>query len=87
VKKFNWGKFRSLFWFIAALLVVFVLWPLEDMLNDNIHTRRFCAYGQVYVEFQQGSKIWGTTFLDERGKPVSCTDDDVQHTISNKEII
>jgi hypothetical protein len=72
---------------MLALLVVFVLWPLQDTLNDDIHTRRFCAYGQVYVEFQQGSKIWGTTFLDERGKPVSCTDDDVQHTVSNKEII
>jgi hypothetical protein len=72
---------------MLALLVVFVLWPLQDTLNDDIHARRFCAYGQVYVEFQQGSKIWGTTFLDERGRTVSCTDDDVQHTVSNKEII
>ena len=89
MRKFNWQRFRSLVWFMLALLVVFVLWPLQDafMLTDDIHTRRFCAYGSVYVEFQQGNKIWGTTFLDERGNPVSCTDDDVQHIVSNKEII
>jgi hypothetical protein len=72
---------------MAALTVVFVIWPLQDTFNDDIHTHRFCAYGQVYVEFEHNGKTWGTTFLDERGKPVSCTDDDVQHTVSNKEII
>jgi hypothetical protein len=89
VKKFNWQRFRSLVWFMLATIVVLVLWPLQDTLTltDNTYTRRFCAYGQAYVEFQQGNKIWGTTFLDERGKPVSCTDSDVQHTVSNKEII
>jgi drug/metabolite transporter superfamily protein YnfA len=76
-------------WVAVALFVVLTLWPLQDtfMLTDNTYTRKFCAYGSVYVEFQQGNKIWGTTFLDERGKPVGCTDSDVQHTISNKEII
>ena len=75
---------------MLALLVVYVLWPFQDMLalNDDIHTRRFCAYGQVYVEFQQGSKIWGTTFLDDRGRPVGCTEDDVkEQTSSHKEVI
>jgi drug/metabolite transporter superfamily protein YnfA len=89
VRKFNWQRFRSLVWFMLAAVVVLVLWPLQDTLSltDNTYTRRFCAYGSVYVEFQQGNKIWGTTFLDEHGKPVGCTDSDVQHTISNKEII
>ena len=89
MKKFNWLRFRSLFWFFATIVLVFVLWPFQDtfILNGDVNTRRFCAYGQIYVEFEQGSKIWGTTFLDERGKPVSCTDDDVQHTVSNKGII
>ena len=74
---------------MLTLVIVYVIWPLQDisMLNDDIHTRRFCAYGQVYVEFQQGNKIWGTTFLDERGKPVGCTENDAQPTVSNKEII
>ena len=89
MKKFNWKRFKSVMWFAAALCVVLALWPLQDAftLTDDIHTRRFCAYGQAYVEFQQGTKIWGTTFLDERGRPVGCTDNEVQHIVSNKEII
>jgi len=87
VKKFNWAKFRKVFWFLLAILVVLVIWPLQDSFNDDIHTHRFCAYGQVYVEFEHNGHIWGTTFLDDRGKPVSCTEEDVQHTVANKEII
>jgi hypothetical protein len=89
VKKFNWTRFRSLFWFFATLVLVFVLWPFQDtyILNSDVHARRFCAYGQVYVEFEQGSRIWGTTFLDDNGKPVGCSDDNMQHTVTNKELI
>jgi len=90
VKKFNWEKFRKVFWFLATLVVVFVLWPFQDTFNvsGDVHTRRFCAYGQVYVEFEQGSKIWGTTFLDDHGRPVSCTDDTVEeeHTVHKETI-
>ena len=90
MKKFNWDKFRKIFWFLAAIIVIFAVWPLQDTFNlsDDVHTRRFCAYGQVYVEFQQGNKIWGTTFLDDRGRPVGCTDDDnKEQTSLHKEII
>jgi len=89
VKKFNWTRFRSLFWFFATIVLVFVLWPFQDTVvqNGNVNTRRFCAYGEVYVEFEQGSKIWGTTFLDEYGKPVGCTGDDIQHKLINKDLI
>ena len=89
MKKFNWERVRSLFWFFATIVLVFVLWPFQDtfILNGDVHARRFCAYGHVYVEFEQGNKIWGTTFLDEDGKPISCTEDDLQHTVSNKETI
>jgi len=83
-------RFKKVFWFIAALVVVFVLWPFQDtfILDDNIHTRRFCAYGEAYVEFEHGSKVWGTTFLDDRGKPVKCDENDVQEQTSlHKEVI
>ena len=90
MRKFNWARFRKLLWFTIALLVVLVLWPLQDtfMFADNTYTRRFCAYGQVYVEFQQGDKVWGTTFLDDRGRTVGCTEkNDVRQTIPNREVI
>jgi len=88
VRKFNWEKFRKIFWFLAAILVVVVVWPMQDTFNDDIHTHRFCAYGQVYTEFEHNGKIWGTTFLDDRGRPVGCTDDDAKEQTSlHKEII
>ena len=89
VKKFNWARFRSLVWFMLAAVVVLVLWPAQSILvlNDDIHARRFCAYGQVYVEFQQGDKVWGTTFLDDRGRTVGCTENDVNQTVTNREVI
>lgn len=89
MRKFNWQRFRSLVWFMLATLVVLVLWPMQSVLvlNDDIHTRRFCAYGQVYVEFQQGDKVWGTTFLDDRGRTVGCAENDARQTITNKEVI
>ena len=55
-----------------AIFVIFIIFPIEDTFDQDTHTERFCAYGHVYVEFRKGSKIWGTTFLDEFGKPISC---------------
>lgn len=52
-----------------------MLLPIEDTFDQNIHTERFCAYGNVYVEFRKAGKVWGTTFLNEFGKPVSCDGD------------
>jgi hypothetical protein len=54
------------------------------MLKDpeDIRTRRFCAYGHVYVEFERDGKTWGTTFLNSNGKPVACDDNDAVSTPS-----
>ena len=57
------------------------------MYSDDIHTQKFCAYGRVYVEFQHGNRIWGTTLLDSQGHPVGCTDDLFEKTVNLKEII
>jgi len=35
-------------------------------------TRIFCAYGRVFVEFEDHDKIWGTVMLDMYGKPMPC---------------
>jgi len=87
VKKFN--LFKNIVLWSVAVFAVLILFPFQFLFrdSDDIHAQRFCAYGEVYVEFEHGGKIWGTTFLDNHGKPVSCNDDDVQHTASNKEII
>ena len=55
----------------SAIFAIFILLPIEDT-SEDIHTERFCAYGRVFVEFQKGGKVWGTVFLDDFGKPLSC---------------
>jgi len=66
--------------------ILILAWPVQ-LIDDDIHTHRFCAYGQVYVEFQHGSSRWGTTFLDEYGHPISCNEDDVKTQTAHKEVI
>lgn len=48
----------------------------QNIADEDIHTQRFCAYGHVYVEFEHNGKTWGTTFLDSRGRPLRCDDDE-----------
>lgn len=74
---------------LVSLLVILV-WLLQETLStvDDIRTRRFCAYGQVYVEFEHAGKTWGTTFLGVSGKPVACDENDTLSTpASNRENI
>jgi len=90
VTKFNLPNFIKNVGWALIVLFAFLLWLCQDPLStsNNISTRRFCAYGQVYVEFESKSKIWGTTFLNDRGRPVSCTEDDIlQENVTHKEVI
>jgi len=68
---------RAMIWILITVSLL-VVWPFKDSIiyNDDIHTRRFCAYGHVYVEFEHNNKIWGTTYLGDSGKPMSCGEDD-----------
>lgn len=70
---------------LAIMLLATYIYVFRD---DDIKARRFCAYGQAYIEFQQGPRVWGTTFLDEHGHPLKCEEDDARlQTSSSKEII
>jgi len=40
------------------------------------HARTFCAYNKVFVEFEEGKRVWGTMMLDSRGKPIPCSETD-----------
>ena len=74
------------------LVGLYILWPGDNflVLSDSTSARRFCAYGQVYVEFEHHRKSWGTTFLDERGRPVKCDgedDSDINQIKSDRESV
>jgi hypothetical protein len=86
VKKFNWTLPRKIILSVVILLAIIIFYPLEY--SDDIHAQKFCVYGRVYVEFQHGSRVWGTTLLDNRGQPIGCTDEDsIEKTVNLKETI
>ena len=43
--------------------------------TDDTSTQLFCAYGQIFVEFNEGDHKWGTLWLDRNGKPIPCKED------------
>ena len=93
VKRFNIDILKGAVLWMLAVIAVLVMWPFRDnIINDDVHTRRFCAYGHVYVEFEHSNKIWGTTYLGVGGRPVACDNDStIPEGIStspvNKELI
>jgi hypothetical protein len=73
VKKFNENVLKKLALVILILSALIYFWPEG---SSEIHTRRFCAYGELYVEFEHDNKVWGTTFLDSHGHPVPCSENE-----------
>jgi hypothetical protein len=63
--------------FIAWSLIATVLVVRGYHLGKNYETatRSFCAYGRVFVEFEENGKVWGSIMLDMRGKPIPCKED------------
>lgn len=58
---------------IAAVAVLaIVIWYVFSLRETDTHTSKFCAYGKVFVEFDDGKSKWGTLMLDWEGKPIPC---------------
>ena len=58
-------------WIILVLAtVLFIARPL----NLESQSSTFCAYGRIFVEFDDGGKRWGTILLNDNGKPIPCDD-------------
>ena len=54
--------------FVIAFMIIVGLLPKES----SSTTRLFCAYGKVFVEFEEPHYTWGTLMLDINGKPIPC---------------
>ena len=65
-------------WTVFAALSVVVIAKME---NGVTHARTFCAYNRIFVEFEEGSKIWGTIMLDAKGKPIPWLESETQETV------
>lgn len=57
------------FWPIMLAVGVSAVWIVNSTRSD---VRLFCSYGRVFIEFQEGSTVWGTIMLDNAGLPVPC---------------
>jgi hypothetical protein len=70
-------------WTVFAAVLVMVIARME---NGVTHARTFCAYNRIFVEFEEGNKIWGTIMLDAKGKPIPCLESDTQETVRQENI-
>ncbi len=62
-------------WTASIGLLFFV--AIRNSGAEQTRASTFCAYGRVFVEFEQGSKTWGTLMLDYGGRPIPCSEHDV----------
>lgn len=57
---------------VLSIIALYVLVMWFSTREREIHTRMFCAYDRVFVEFVEGSNTWGTMWVDNNGKPIPC---------------
>jgi hypothetical protein len=62
-------KWLIIAWTISISLLFSLALNKQRLVTE---TRTFCAYGRIFVEFEESGKVWGTLMLDFYGKPISC---------------
>jgi hypothetical protein len=81
----NRSRLLFVFYVILGLVALTIVVSNQER---EFNTSSFCAYGTVFVEFEEGNRKWGTTLLDRNGKPIPCSDHERTPVISNlKEVI
>lgn len=69
--KYFLKKYAIVVWLGVVFGIIFLL-PKPGELETRSSV--FCAYGKVFVEFEEGNKRWGTILLNDGGKPIPCDD-------------
>lgn len=62
--------------FIILATATAMLLSIGTVKSNETSTQIFCAYGHVFVEFNEGNHKWGTIWLDRSGRPVPCKEDE-----------
>ena len=74
-------RWAVIFWTVSVTVLTGL--AIRNLNNKTFtETRTFCAYGRVFVEFEESGRVWGTLMLDFRGQPIPCKDD-VEPELSN----
>ena len=66
-------KLKILIIIVTLIIGIYGSAPTADS-NIGTHTRMFCAYDRMFIEFTDGKNTWGTIWLDQDGRPVACRD-------------
>lgn len=61
--------------FLLWIVLCTILFGIAIDTNPATHTRTFCAYNRLFVEFDDNGKRWGTLLLDREGRPILCEED------------
>ena len=74
-------KWALIIWASCVTLLVLLAVSSKSTVTE---THVFCAYGRVFVEFDENGKRWGTIMLDYNGRPMPCRED---HSVKIENII
>lgn len=66
-------RYIFIFWVVGITLILTLV---NKHTPRTTHTRTFCAYGNVFVEFEEDGYRWGAVLLNQNGKPIPCKEDD-----------
>jgi hypothetical protein len=69
---------------IIVILVTILLASFGGKPRADI--RFFCSHERVFIEFEEDGKVWGTIWIDDDGKPLSCSDSSVPKTKASSTI-
>jgi hypothetical protein len=67
-------KTNKIFFFINCLVVLIAGLYVSWNKNSEYKTQMFCAYGSIFVEFEEHGHRWGSMLLDKQGHPIPCND-------------
>lgn len=68
------GKLLLLFLLLIVTALATAYRAIDSLPEPE--SKIFCAYNRVFVEFKNGTSVWGTLMLDHDGLPVPCSNDD-----------
>lgn len=58
--------------FLVAVILLLVARVWVQRAPPDSTIRIFCAYDKLFIEFEENNSRWGTMFLDNSGRPMSC---------------
>lgn len=57
---------------VGVLLLITAWLAFSARASNDSYTEVFCAYNNVFVEFDNNGHKWGTMLLDRSGRPIPC---------------